>query len=308
SVAAADDTRRLLGIETAEPLFVVAGTFTHGAARKRSAITGVDRGATMTVPHDDDGRAVPLPESGVLLPVRLAELLGVREGDTVRFRPVRGEQREYEVPVGRVIQSLVGLGVYADRAWLNRLLGAEANVSSIQMTAAQDSAQRRSFLRDLKRYPDVEGISAVAEDRERLEREFISKLDAVTWIIVLFAGVIFFGSVLNSSLVALAERRREIATFRALGYEPGEISAMFLRQSMVLTMTGTLLGLPIGYAILASLAQQNQNDLFAMPCIIHPSSYVWTILLAPAFVLLAQWVVARDIRAMAWLLELGAKE
>ena len=41
--------------------------------------------------------------------------------------------------------------------------------------------------------------------------------------IVMFAGVIFFSSLLNSSLIGLAERRREVATLRVLGYTPWQV-------------------------------------------------------------------------------------
>ena len=64
---------------------------------------------------------------------------------------------------------------------------------------------------------------------------------------MLFAGIVFFGSILNTSLVSLAERQREVATLRVLGYGPWQVGSLLLRESMITTVLGTLLGMPLGY-------------------------------------------------------------
>ena len=66
---------------------------------------------------------------------------------------------------------------------------------------------------------------------------------------MLFAGIVFFGSILNASLVSLAERQREVATLRVLGYGPWEIGSLLLRESMITTARGHVLGMPLGYLL-----------------------------------------------------------
>ena len=53
----------------------------------------------------------------------------------------------------------------------------------------------------------------------------------------------------DDALVSLAERQREVATFLALGYTQWQVGAMFVRESMLVNVTGTLLGLPMGYGL-----------------------------------------------------------
>jgi len=300
--------RNLTGVESAEPIFAVAGVFENGGIRKRMAITGVTRGAKLTVPHDGNGEPVILPDAGILLPDRLADELGVKAGETISFQPIKGERRRYDVPVTGIIESVIGLAIYADRAYLNRLVGAESDLTSLQLTVAQSAGEQAAFLRDLKRYPEVEGVAMTSEARERMQSEFIAQMDVMTYVIIFFAGVIFFGSVLNSSLVSVAERRRDIATFRALGYGNRAISVMFLRQSLTLNLAGSVLGLGIGYGLVYGLSLQLSNDLYSMPCVVAGSSYIATLVVAPLFVLLAEGIVFRNIKRMDWLRELGAKE
>ena len=126
--------------------------------------------------------------------------------------------------------------------------------------------------------------------------------------ILLIAGVIFFGSIVNASMVNLAEREREVATFRALGYGPWRVGAMFFRESLLTTMAGVLLGLPVGYVLMVLTAASYQNDLIRFPVV--SSSWVWiaTFLLAVAFALLAQGVVQLTIHRMDYLESLKVKE
>ena len=306
--ASLDAIRNLRGVESVEPVFAVAGVFENGASRKRMAITGVERGARLTVPHDERGEPVAVPDAGILLPARLAEELGVRAGETISFRAIKGERRRYDVPIAATIESVIGLAVYADRAYLNRLLGTESDLTSVQMTVSQSPGEKAAFLRDLKRYPEVEGVAMTQESRDRMYEEFIAQMDVMTYVIILFAGVIFFSSVLNSSLVSVAERKRDIATFRALGYGHGAISVMFLRQSLLLNLVGSVFGLAIGYGLVYGLSVQLSNDLYSMPCEVRFSSYLLTLLVAPLFVFLAEAIVFRGVSRMDWLRELGAKE
>jgi putative ABC transport system permease protein len=124
----------------------------------------------------------------------------------------------------------------------------------------------------------------------------------------LFAGVIFFGSILNASLISLAEREREVATLRVLGYGPWRIGSLLLRESMIVTLAGTLLGMPLGYLLSVLLSVMYDTELFRFPVIATPGTWIWTLVLAVVFALSAHLFVQRTIHRMDWLDALKAKE
>ncbi len=128
-------------------------------------------------------------------------------------------------------------------------------------------------------------------------------------ILVLFSGIVFFGSVVNSSLVSLAERQREVATFRAMGYGPWEVGGLFLRENLVVNAIGTLMGLPFGYWLvqLTSLAYE-QNDLIRLPVVSAPWVWIGTIVLSLVFALIAHGVVQWRVHRMDFLEALKVQE
>ena len=125
---------------------------------------------------------------------------------------------------------------------------------------------------------------------------------------VLFAGVVFFGSILNASLISLSERQREVATLRVLGYGPWQIGSLLLRESMIVTLVGTLVGMPIGYGLSVLTSMAYDTELFRFPVISTPGTWIWTLTLAVLFGLSAHAVVQIVVHRMDWLEALQAKE
>ena len=113
-------------------------------------------------------------------------------------------------------------------------------------------------------------------------------------LLVLFAGVIFFSSMLNTSLIGLAERRREVATLRVMGYTEYQIGGYFLRESMLVNSIGTLLGLPVGYALTMWLTKVYDTEMFRFPLVSRPIVWilvywVWRLCFAWRRICLCKW-------------------
>lgn len=74
--------------------------------------------------------------------------------------------------------------------------------------------------------------------------------DSVTSIAILITlcGIALAVLVLfNLTNINIAERHREIATLKVLGYKPMEVAGFIYREVIILSTAGILLGLPVGY-------------------------------------------------------------
>ena len=212
------------------------------------------------------------------------------------------------MPVVKIIDSMVGLGVYADYDYLNRLLGQSDAVSEIQMTARQTPAEKASFLSRAKQYPRLQTLDDLEREKALMKEQMTGSMQSMAVVMIVFAAVIFFGSILNGSLISISERQREIATYRVLGYGPAEIGAIFLRENLLTNMIGAWLGLGLGYWMTVAMMTQYQNDAYSMPSVIWPSSLLSSILLSLVFVFSSHFLVMRAIRMQNWEEALSMKE
>ncbi len=291
----------LIGVDYAEPVLEVPCTFRHGHRHKKGAVVGLRRDARLTLPRLNDGSKVAIPVTGLLLTRKMASILAVEVGDTLRMQPIKGLRREVLVPVAEIIDSYVGLAVYAEFGYLNQLIGEESAVSSVQLQVDPRPEVRRALNRSLKEFASLQAVNARSDTVHNFRETLIKTQSIFINLLVLFAGVIFFGSVLNASMIGLAERQREVATLRVLGYGDWQIGALFLRESMLVTMTGTFVGLFLGYALGCYLGRVYDTELFRFPVVLTPGVLGWTLLLAVAFGLAAHAIVQRSIGHTNWL-------
>lgn len=302
------ETRRLPGVDHAEPVFVLGCTLHHGHRKKKTGITGLQPGARLTLPRDSDGNAVVIPETGLLMSSMLAKILHARTGDELTLVPVRGDRRPLTVPIVRVVDNYLGLSAYASFDYLNRLVGEESIVTGVQLKINPAPASLNELYAELKHLPKLQSANDIRGERANLVNTLVGAMTASLVVVVAFAGIIFFGSILNSSLISLAEREREIATFRVLGYRPGEIGMIFLKESLIVNLTGSLIGLPLSYWLTSLMVRMYETELFRMPLVISPSAAFYTIGFALLFTFLSYGFVYRAILKMDWLQAMQAQE
>lgn len=304
---ALDEAAALPGVNRAEPTLNVACTFSNGWREKKGVVTGLLPNATMTIPRDIDGRRLRIPAHGLTMSRQLAESLDIRRGDTVGFEPIKGQRRLRYVPVVEITDSYLGTAVYADIKYLSRLVDEEYAVSGVQLTVDHDPSQLAALYHELKQLPAIQAVSSRA-DMIRNLKEVLETQTVFIALLVLFAGIVFFGSILNASLVSLAERQREVATLRVLGYGPWQVGGILLRESMITTIFGTLLGMPLGYLLCLASAEAYGSDLFRLPIIATPGMWILTMTMAIVFGLLTHLFVQRAINKMDWLEALKVQE
>jgi putative ABC transport system permease protein len=302
-----DEASRLPGVDRAEPLLNLACTLVNGPYRKKGSVTGLMPGAQLTVPRDVDGRPRRLPPAGLLMTRAMADRLHLKLNDSVTIEPIKGLRRPVRVPVVEICESYLGLTAYADIRYLSSLVGEEMAVTAVQLATDGGPDHLRALYRELKQMPALEAVTARSDMIESLQ--VVLRTQWVTiYLLVFFSGIVFFGSILNASLVSLAERQRELATLRVLGYGPWQIGSLLLRESLITTLVGTVCGMPVGYLLTRVSALAYETDMFRLPVIASAGIWIATVLLAAVFWLLAHLAVQRQIHRMDWLEALKVSE
>jgi putative ABC transport system permease protein len=298
---------RLANVAITEPQLSVVSDLSRGAYRKRTGVTGLPSGNRLYTPIGGDGKPLVLPDAGLVLTRKLAEILHARPGDTLRLRPLIGRRAEVEAVVAGVTDSFFGLSAYADIRYLSRLLG-EAQAANAVLGVLQPGTTPDALLEELKQRPTVVGIGERLRAFALLEDSFGETMGAMIGVMVLFSGTIAFGSVLNAALVSLSERQREVATLRTLGYRAGQVARLFAGEGLLLNGLGILAGLIAGSVLAHLLSVAYSTELYRFPAVILPGTLALSAVVVVLFVIAAQLILFRMIRRLDWLTVLNVKE
>ncbi len=302
------DIKRIPGVALAEPQMDIPCDFISGSHRRKGVITGLVQNAKLTVPCCIDGNPVKVPETGLLMTRRLAEELNLRIGDMLTIVPVKGLRKPQNIPVRGLVDSSFGIAVYANYDYLNQLVYEENAVSAIQLKGRFNRDEWLNLASEAKKWPLLSSLESMAAQKRQINEKLVKSLQGMSFAMVLFAGVIFFGAILNSVLISLAEKKREIATFRVLGYYPLEVGSIFWRETVSTNLIGVLAGMPLGYFLLYGMSLGFRNEVYAMYCVVDPSTWILTVFLAFAFTFSAHLIVQNLINKMNWSEALQMKE
>jgi putative ABC transport system permease protein len=215
-------------------------------------------------------------QEGVMVSEPLARSLGFRTGRLLRLRTPSG-QRDLRIVGIFYDYATDGGKVVMDRSLYRHLWQDDsATVLAVYLEPSTDArAVRSRIMESVGR----EGQLIVVSNAE-LKREILAIFDrtfAITYALELTAVVIGLLGIVNTLLISTLERRRELATLRAIGASAAQIKRLVLWESVYLGVIGGALG-TIGGGLLALLLIH----------VINKQSFGWTIQLTVSGTLLVQ--------------------
>ena len=135
--------------------------------------------------------------------------------------------------------------VYIEKNELNTLLGIGDNAHEIAIILKQDD-QTDVTLNHLKDYLN----SIHVADWKELSPEtnlLVKTVDEYSYIIIIIIMLALAFGITNTMLMAVLERRREIGMMMALGMSTISINLLIILETILLTLTGTPIGLLIAW-------------------------------------------------------------
>jgi putative ABC transport system permease protein len=300
------ESRELPGVDRAEGVLGLRCDLRHGPIARRMSITGLSPGHRLTTPMTAGGHRIAIPDDGLVFTRKLAQVLDVRVGDHLELTPVRGRQETKRVRVASIVDSFIGLDCYADARYLSSVVGESLAFNGVQL--AVDTQAMPALFRRIKELPNAQGLAVRADVKENIQTTLIDTSLFSIGLMVLFAGIISFGSTVSNALIEIGDRTREISTLRVLGYRPRQIAGIMFRQTIATFSVGLLIAFPLGYSLTRLVSAAYDSELYRMPVIIRPSVVIATAVLALAFVLIAHAVVYAQIRKLDWLEGIKVKE
>lgn len=118
---------------------------------------------------------------------------------------------------------------------------------------------------------------------------------AIRYVMGGIAFVITFGIAYNAARIAYAERSRDLASLRVIGFTKGEAAFVLLGELAIVTLVAVPLGGVMGYFLSFGIAAGFSSDLYTIPKIFDPASYSFAAMVVIGAAVVSGWLVKRDI-------------
>jgi putative ABC transport system permease protein len=306
SSRAATELAALPGVRAVEPFRSAAVRLRNGHREYRTALQGLPDHSDLKRVLDADLRPAPLPDDGLLLTDYLADMLRVRPGGMIEVEFLEGHRRTVSVPVAGTVHEYLGVGAYARREVVNRLLHEDAALSGAWL--ALDGGARAGVVRELRGWPRVAAVTDRAATVQAFRETMAESILTFTLVATLMAASIAVGVVYNASRITLAERGRELASLRVLGYTRREVRALLIGELFTLTFLALVPGFLLGVGMVLLLIEGFSSDLYRIPLAIEPSGFAVAGLVVLAATALSAALVRRRLDELDLVAALKLKE
>lgn len=300
------DFLHLPGVLRAEPFRLVPARVLVRGRVQNVGLYGLPEGGVLRNPVDSFYRAAHVSREGALVTAWLASHFGIRRGDVLALEIRENRRRVVSVPVVDVLDEGLGVAVYMELGALGRLLGEPETYSGAHL--AIDRAREHELYAMLKRTPAAaavdfrRGALAVYRAMGDAAVEFVRQIE------VLFGIVIAFGVVYNTTKISLAERARDLATLRVLGFTRREVSRILLGEIAVLAAVAVPLGFIVGYGLTGVVVSTMAGERMHPPHVVSLSSYGFAFLVFGIASIASALIVRRGIDELELASALKARE
>ena len=250
---------------------------------KKSGSLLVLNDTDLITPTDYDWNKIKIANDEVSISQKMADLLDVGVGDTVKFH-IMGSDKWVNVTINKIHADPISQGFVMSTDKLDDL-GLNYTPTSIVTEKHVDS-----------NYSAIKSTSSM-KDMTASWDELTESMWLLIYILIFFASLLAIVVLYNLGLLSFTEIEREIATLKVLGFKTGALRRLLLTQNLWFTAIGFVLGLPVGYYILKIMWESSGDSFYILPSI-SITNFILTAIITFALSIFVNLLFSRKIKKL----------
>ena len=150
----------------------------------------------------------------------------------------------------------------------------------------------------LKQIPRVSWVAIKESLRENFRQTTAASIGLIQTIYMIFAMVVAFGVFYNNARISLAERARELATLRVIGFSRREVGAVLVTELVILALAAVPLGLLIGTGFATAILRAVNTETVRLPLILTAHNYAFAVSVVTVASVVSALLVLRKLNQL----------
>jgi len=254
--------------------------------------------------NDDKGNSVPYPGIGdAIVSDKLCEMTGTDVGDIVTFYD--SDDNEIKLRISGKYKNFVYYYVYITPETYEKCWGEKYAPNSMYIKIKGNESPEEepseeliySAGAELSNSKYIFSVNIIPELRKRVI-DMMHNLNAVVFLVIGSAALLAFVVLFNLSNINITERVREIATIKVLGFYSNETGAYVMRESLILTLMGIVVGIPLGILLHGFVMSEIKVDVVSFDARIMPLSFVLSVAIVIMFAIIVDLIMRPRLEAI----------
>lgn len=203
--------------------------------------------------------------------------------------------KKLNLKVGAITENYVGHFLYLNPQIYQDKIGDLKPNTLLLGLKKQTSAQRKHLANQLLDSKEVMGTSYTHDVFDTVSK-MSSLLRPIILILILLSGILSFVVLYNLTNINVSERIRELSTIKVLGFYNNEVTMYVVRENIILTIVGIIIGYGVGNLLTAYILNQAATEQVIFPLTIHWFGYIVATLLMIIFTAIVMLVTHRKLK------------
>lgn len=227
---------------------------------------------TLTIIDVETKEEISLKEDSVIVTEKLAKYFNKKVGDTITI--LENDNLTYEFTISNICENYIGDYIYMSKETYTKNI-AEYSINT-QYLKFKDLNNESEIMSNIKnKNPHILSTVSIANAKQQADTLFKS-LNVIVYVLVLFSGALSFVVFYSLAYINISERHREIATLKVLGFYNKEIDNYIMKEELIITILGIIVGLILGTIYAYKLIDSIEINTMQYIKGIHLDSYLQT--------------------------------
>ena len=232
------------------------------------------------------GDTVSIENDGIIITDKVADMLGISAGDNIKF--IDSEDKEYQFNVSNIVKNHVSQ--YMSKEFY------ESNLKQYQTdiiyfnTKEISEEEQNKISEDILGYDGVASVSLISTLMNSVS-DMLNTMNYVVVILIVASAMLDFVVLYNLANINIAERQREIATLKVLGFYDKEVDNYINKENIIFTIVGVALGLVFGTFLTSAIISSIEIDTLKFMRNIKPISYVYSSIITIFFSFIVNFII-----------------
>ncbi|MGN1351723.1 MAG: FtsX-like permease family protein [Clostridia bacterium] len=232
--------------------------------------------------------AISISNEGIIITDKAAETLGVTVGDEITF--IDGDDVQYQFKIENIAKNHVGHYVYMSKEiYENNFKPYKTDIVYLNTKNISDEAQNEI----LKNILNMDGVASVSSINALMQSvsDMLNTMNYVVLVLIVASAMLDFVVLYNLANINIAERQREIATLKVLGFHDNEVDNYINKENIIFTVLGIALGLILGTFLTSAIIGSIEIDVLKFMRNIKPISYVYSAVITLLFSFIVNFII-----------------